>query len=325
MKVRPYTPDDAAAWDAFCGRAAQATFLHRRRFLAYHGDRFRDRSVVVEDGRDWLAALPAAVQPDDPTTVCSHPGITYGGLLCAPSLYGGRLIDALAQIVDYYGTLGFRRVVYKAVPHIYHRVAMQDDLYALLRLGAARFRCDLTATIALEQRGAVSSRRRRGIKKAARAGVTIDEGPRHAAAIWCVLEERLRHRHGVKPVHTLDEIEQLRQWFPDEITFVSALLSGEVVGAVVLFDCGPVMHAQYITSSEAGNAAGALDLLFEYVIDRAESAGKRYFDFGNSNENQGRVLNQSLYQFKREFGAGGVVHEFYEVATTAQGGAVKCA
>ena len=40
-----------------------------------------------------------------------------------------------------------------------------------------------------------------------------------------------------------------------------------------------------------------------------------FFDFGISNENQGRKLNQGLSYWKESFGAGTVVHDFYEVET----------
>ena len=74
-----------------------------------------------------------------------------------------------------------------------------------------------------------------------------------------------------------------------------------------------VSHSQYIASSDTGHAVNALDMVFEYCIDESTSLGKRYFDFGISNENGGKVLNEGLYTFKSEFGAGGVVHEFYEL------------
>jgi len=316
MDVRLYEPDDANQWDTFCTAAPQATILHCRRFLSYHGDRFQDRSLIVQEGSEWLAQFPAAVQPGDDATVCSHPGASYGGLLTAPSLNGERVIEILAAIADHYRDQGYQRLRYKAVPHIYHSIPMQDDLYALYRLGANRYRCDLTATLNLHKRGIVSSRRKRGYKKAVAAGVRVEAGAHLAPAIWKILEERLPLKHGVRPVHSLAEIQALSDRFPDEIQFIAALLGDEVVAAVVLFESESVSHSQYTTSSEAGNAVGALDLVFEYVIDRAARAGKRYFDFGNSNEDQGRRLNQSLNQFKREFGSGGVVNEFYELDLT---------
>jgi lipid II:glycine glycyltransferase (peptidoglycan interpeptide bridge formation enzyme) len=53
--------------------------------------------------------------------------------------------------------------------------------------------------------------------------------------------------------------------------------------------------------------------VFEYAILGAADTGVRFFDFGISNENSGKVLNEGLYGFKSEFGCGGVVHEFYEI------------
>ena len=57
----------------------------------------------------------------------------------------------------------------------------------------------------------------------------------------------------------------------------------------------------------------ALDAIFEAAIQKAILAEARYFDFGTSNEDGGKVLNSGLYQFKSEFGGGGVAHEFYQL------------
>jgi lipid II:glycine glycyltransferase (peptidoglycan interpeptide bridge formation enzyme) len=51
----------------------------------------------------------------------------------------------------------------------------------------------------------------------------------------------------------------------------------------------------------------------DYATGKSADLGARYFDFGISNEQEGRILNEGLYRFKVSFGAGGVVHEFYEV------------
>ena len=44
-------------------------------------------------------------------------------------------------------------------------------------------------------------------------------------------------------------------------------------------------------------------------------AHKKFFDFGISNEAQGRKLNQGLSYWKESFGASTIVHDFYEVQT----------
>lgn len=315
MRVRPFIEAaDAGRWDAWCEAAADATFLHTRRFLSYHGDRFVERSLVIEeDGGDWLGVLPAAVHPADPGIVVSHPGSTYGGLVHGGSLRGERALQALRLAAAHYAALGHARLQYKAVPHIYQRAPLQDDLYALFRLGAQRYRCDLSSCIALAHPLPVSERRRRGVKKAARAGVRFACGPQYAAALWPVLQDNLARRHDARPVHRLDEIEELMRRFPAHVVLRVALLGDDVVAGLVLFVCGDVVHAQYIAASEAGHACAALDGLFDHAIAEARATGARCFDFGISNEQQGRVLNEGLHRFKSEFGAGGVVHEFYEL------------
>jgi hypothetical protein len=57
---------------------------------------------------------------------------------------------------------------------------------------------------------------------------------------------------------------------------------------------------------------GGLDLLFHYLITEVFK-NKRFFDFGISNENQGRKLNNGLSYWKESFGASIIVHDFYEV------------
>jgi lipid II:glycine glycyltransferase (peptidoglycan interpeptide bridge formation enzyme) len=100
---------------------------------------------------------------------------------------------------------------------------------------------------------------------------------------------------------------------PDDIAVVVARHGGTPVAGVVLFDGARVSHAQYIASSSAGNDAGALDAVFGHCLARARTRGARYFDFGTSNLDEGRVLNEGLYGFKSQFGGGGVPYERYEL------------
>lgn len=314
MKLRPFAPEESARWDAFCCEAHQATFLHSRKYLSYHGERFRDRSLLIEDDRGRLIGLfPAAVHPSDGTCVVSHPGITYGGVLHDGSLKGERMIEALSAIARRYADEGAQRLLLKTVPPIYHRVPSQDDIYALFRLHALRVRCDLSSAIDLSRRLPVSRRRRRSLAKSTRAGVQIINDRTNLPALWRILEENLARKYGVRPVHSIDEIMLLFERFPDELACVCALLDDKIVAGVVLFRMPMVCHAQYIACSEIGSAVSALDATFEHCIVECSTAENRWFDFGISTTEDGGVLNEGLYQFKSEFGGGGVVYEFYEL------------
>ena len=313
MQARAYTAADAERWDAFCADAHGATFLHTRRFLSYHGDRFIDRSLIFEDGARWLGVLPAAQSPSRSELVVSHPGITYGGVLHDGALRGEGSLSALQAAGEHYAAAGYQALLYKPVPHIYHRAPAQDDLYALFRLDAKRVRCDLSSCIDLAHPLPVSERRRRALKKAQRAGLTLETGAHLAGDLWPVLEANLAERHGQKPVHSLAEIQLLLERFPQAIRISVARLEKQAIAGTVLFIAGGVCHTQYIASNALGHETGALDLVFDQQIQDARDTRARYFDFGISNEDGGRSLNEGLHRFKSEFGAGGAVHEYYEI------------
>jgi hypothetical protein len=313
MKVSAYSEEYAELWDEFVARAPMATFLHSRCFLSYHGDRFQDVSLIIEGEENSLLGLfPAAVDPTHSKRVISHPGITYGGLIHGRDLRGEKVLQALQAVIHHYAASDFESLRYKAVPYIYHRVPCSDDLYALFRLGATRYRCDLSCAIDLASRRNPAQRRERGLKKALKSGIEIEKGPRFAGQLWQVVEGNLAKKYGAKPVHSLDEILNLHSSFPKSVEFVVGLLHSEVVAGVVLFSTSQVAHAQYTASSPKGYESCALDAVFDYCVGEAQARGLRYFDFGISNEEDGKYLNAQLYQFKSEFGGGGVVHEFYE-------------
>lgn len=312
MQVVAYS-GDADRWDGFIPHCLTATFLHTRRFLSYHQDRFRDVSLILQDDKQLLGLFPAAVDPADEKRVVSHPGITFGGLLHDGQLSGDKMIESLTLLRDYYAAEGFERLRYKAVPHIYHRVPSQDDLYALFRAGAKVYRKDLSSAINLNQRLLASERRRRGSRKAGKLGVEVTEGSLHFQQFWKVLESNLERKYQIRPVHSLEEITKLSSLFPENIELVVAMLETQVVAGTVLFVTPEVVHAQYTASSELGQQASALDAVFEYTIEKARTRGARYFDFGVSTENDGQHLNAGLYQYKSEFGGGGVVHDFFQL------------
>jgi Acetyltransferase (GNAT) domain len=312
--VRSHEPAHDAAWDELVGRSCNGTFLHTRRFLSYHGDRFTDRSLMLHDRRGAVVGvLPAAVNPDRPDTIVSHPGLTYGGLIHDGSVRGASMISALCEITAHYRGLGYRRFRYKAVPAIYHSAPADDDLYALFRLDARRYRSDLSAAIDLDRRGRVTQRRVRSRKAAKAAGVSTGDSWDDIDGFWEILTANLARRHDASPVHSLEEIRLLHDLFPGDILLITARIDGALAGGTVLFAAGAALHMQYSATTEQGRAACVTDLVMERAIELARSRGHRFFDFGVSTPNEGRCLDEGLYQFKVSFGAGGMIHDHYEL------------
>jgi hypothetical protein len=307
MQARRWRPDMAEAWNGFNARAANGHFLFDRGFMGYHADRFEDASLVVEAEGGLVGLLPLNRAGNE---AWSHQGLTFGGLV-HDGLGAQAAMEALDACCEQLKADGVTALVYKAVPWIYARRPAEQDLYWLFRRGATLTRRDVSAAIDYRARGRVSSRRERGAKKAAKAGLVFDRS-HDWRGYWRLLETVLGERHGVKPVHSLEEIEMLAGRFPERITLHLARLGEEIMAGVVMFSSDQVAHAQYIAVGEAGREAGALDGLFDHLIT-LHAGSHRYFDFGISTTDQGEVLNEGLMRQKEEFGASAAVHDVYRL------------
>lgn len=318
MKVRAYQEADAAKWDDMAGHCACGTFLHTRRFLSYHGSRFTDLSVICEDARGRAAGIfPAALRPDDPACVSSHPGATYGGLLHTEDNAADRVEEMLAGIVGYYRARGLKRLEYKSVPPHLQSPCSQADQHALWKLGAQPARRDLWNVIAMSGRPGYSRHHERAVARARKDDVAIGVASSDAEyrAFHDVLVTRLEERHGVAPVHTPEEMLLLRDRFPQNVALWLARDGGGrlLAGSWVFMFAKKAWHTQYIASTPAGRDRCATHLLFDKLIRQAEKNGVGYVSFGSSTEDGGRRLNAGLYDFKAGFGAGGVCHDIYRL------------
>lgn len=173
MTICRYTPDKAALWDEFVGRSRQGTFLFERAYMDYHQDRFADHSLMVYRKARLFALLPANATDG---VLWSHQGLTYGGLLTGPEATVEDVCDAFRSINAYLRQVGITRVVYKAMPWIYHRLPAEEDLYALTNVcGAQLMARHISSTLIANHRLRFIESRRSGIRKALRQGVLVRE------------------------------------------------------------------------------------------------------------------------------------------------------
>jgi hypothetical protein len=324
MKVYPYRPDvDDAEWDKLILNSNNGVFLHTRRFLAYHRNKFIDQSLLFRnDEGKLLAVLPAAQEPDFPARVASHPGITYGGFL-----YHGRIeLDAVEELfalaVKEYRCRGATELIYKCIPiHLQAHPAQLDE-YFLWRNKAMLVRRDLWNTIDLIGGRTLSKGRKWGIEKAKKANLTVKKvtGDDDYSAFHRVLDDCLDTRHHAHPVHTCEEMRRLRNMFPEKIElWVATGASANVLAGVWIFKFGKsAWHTQYIASTAEGRTCQAVDLLIESVLKCAEADGAHFFSFGASTEQQGKVYNAGLYNFKSGFGFGAITQDTYSIDIVAK-------
>jgi hypothetical protein len=296
-------------WDAFVDASKNGVFLFRRGYMDYHADRFPDASLLLFDGDALAAVLPATAR--DGATVSSHAGLTFGGLVTSTRMRTTVALETFAALRAHYAARGFQRLLYKAVPHIYHRVPADEDLYALFRLGARLVKREPTSAILLQEPVPFSKGRRWSAKQARRRGVEIRWTDDYDT-FMAIEAHVLGSKYGLIPVHSAGELAMLARRFPQNISLMAAFLDGEMIAGVVTYESAVVAHAQYMAASDTGKQCGALDLILEHLITR-HFAAKRVFDFGISCEQDGRVLNEGLIGNKEGFGARTVMHDLYEL------------
>ena len=313
--ARPYTPTMKSVWDNAVEQSRNGTFLLLRDYMEYHAHRFTDVSLLIQDDQDRVLALFPANR--DGERIVSHGGLTYGGLILPEETGTTKVLEILRAIGSHYRQVGVTHIDYKTIPAIYHRLPTEEDRWGLFKLGARLIRRDLL-TVVPGNRSVrrLGSQRKRGLKRALKAGITVREAgadPAHWSAYWTLLGKVLAQCHEVAPVHTLEEILLLRARFPRHIRLFSCWHEGTLVAGTVIYQDSRVAHVQYIASGKAGRRMGALDLLFHNLLEEVFS-NHPWFDFGISNEGDGWILNRGLINWKEGFGAHAVVHDHYRLS-----------
>ncbi|MBR6276759.1 MAG: GNAT family N-acetyltransferase [Prevotella sp.] len=309
IEIVRYTPDRTAEWDAFVGQSKNATFLFYRGYMDYHADRFADYSLMFfENGK--LSALLPANRLDD--VLYSHQGLTYGGLITTRENTTAQVCHFFAELNAFLRNDGFRRVVYKPVPSVYHQLPAEEDLYALfVTCHAQLLGRDVSSVILPANLIKWKRDRHYAANKARTNGIQISQS-HDFAAFWQILSDNLRQKFGASPVHSLTEIQLLHSRFPENIClWVAHGKDGELLAGTVLYLCGDVVRSQYISASPEGKRLHAVDGLYDHIIHHAYPDA-RYIDLGTSNMPHSSDLHISLIYQKEGFGGRAVCFDTYE-------------
>ena len=225
------------------------------------------------------------------------------------------MLMVMEIVVSYFSNSGFKKLIYRPIPHIYHKLPSEEDLYALFRMDARLVGRNISSTLDLNKPLKLYHDRQTAINKAYRKGVYILPSE-NFENFWRILESNLWHTHKAVPVHTLEEISSLATSFPEKIKLFGAFIDGEMVAGIVLYIEIPTIHAQYISASQDGKRSGAVDMLVDYLKEYRlleDHPDAKYFDLGTSNADGGQVLNDSLIYQKEGFGGRGVCYDSYEI------------
>lgn len=308
IEVTRYTTDQKKIWDTFIKDSKNGLFFFERNYMDYHADRFTDHSLIFTRKNQVVAVFPATEIEKE---IFSHAGLTYGSLITHKRIKATEVLEIFSVLKNYYNSKGFKKITYKSIPYIFSEFPFQEDLYALFLNNAQLVRRDISSVISLKNRIPLAKSPAKKIKDCSLLDLKVTENKnldKYWELLSCVLA-----KHNVKPVHTLEEIQKLAGYFPDNIRLFEVYEKEQLISGALIFDFGNVVHTQYLANSERGREIGALDYLIISLIEN-QFKNKEYFSFGISTENQGKILNEGLINQKEMYGGRAVCNDFYEIA-----------
>jgi hypothetical protein len=303
-------------WDAHVERAVNGTLFHLRRFLDYHGERFREsqRWLLVLDGDSLIAQVPVAIslETDGPHLRTPY-GASYGGFAFQryPTFsQAHRIIEAF---LDWSEAEGVSRIT--ITPPIPACSALPLDIvhFAFLKAGFRSVNRDISSVLALDRtapiEAAISSRARNRARKAERQGLTVAVRA-SLKDFWSVMEATFE-AHGTQPTHTLQEFRWLADALPDRVYADVAYRNAEPVAGVGYFVINRLVNSSfYLCQRPDRRQLNGLTLCVLRGLERARQDGYRWFDFGTSTTTM--QPRENVFRFKEQFTSVGQFRETFE-------------
>lgn len=309
--IKLYQPQFKIVWDAFVSQSKNATFLFQRDFMEYHQHQFEDFSLMIFKNNVLVGLLPANRVGDE---LYSHQGLSYGGLLLKADVSFKTVLRSIESVLKYLYAQNIQSLFIKDLPAIYHHLPSEEVCYLYYILNAQLEKREVLSVIDTSHKLKFSRSRREGIKRAQKHHLKVVNDDDFEAFWNLILTPNLDTKHNVAPVHSLKEILYLKDRFPDNIKQFNVYHEGRIVAGATIFETPRVAHCQYISGNADKNRLGSLDVLHDYLINEVY-AEKHYFDFGSSNENNGKNINYGLQFWKEGFGARTITQDFYTIKT----------
>lgn len=320
ISVVPYEPAHRRRWNQFVRTARNGLFLFEREYMEYHADRFAEASLMFENRHGLVAVLPAHRRRDPdggPDLLCSHEGLTFGGLITGPDMRLALMEEVFDVLTGYMEAAGFGALRYRAIPHIYARLPGEEDLWCLHSRGARIIDVRVGCAVRAGGPSKPSKSFRQRVRKAAKTGLEVRPWD-DIDAFHGMLGEWLRVRHDAVPVHSAADLRRLQGAFPDRIRILGAWREGRPVAGEMMFVNPACIRLQYFAGTSEGIEAGAGSLLEDHILAGAPRGC--WIDLGTSmDQSTGRVAG-SLHAHKESLGARAVLCHAFELRVRPRSG-----
>ena len=241
-----YNSSLKSQWDNFINESKNGTFLFNRNFIEYHKNRFKDYSILFYKQDKLIAVLPANKLDDKKQIKFSD------------------VTEVFNLLLSHLHETNYSTLIIKEIPEIYKSLPSGEVNYLLHRMKAKLIRRDVLSVIKLGN-SSFSRDRIQGNKRGKKNKLTIKETSSFEEFWNTLLIPNLKNKHNVAPVHSLEEITILNEFFPKKIKQFNVYLDDKIVAGTTIFETKTTAHVQYISANAEKNKLGSLDYLFTYL------------------------------------------------------------
>ena len=303
-----YTNDLRDTWEAFLQDSNNSTMFHSQSFFDYHpADRFDFKHILIYDAEKLVALLTGAVRGE---AFVSCTGASYGGFVLPVDSSIKQVHEIVNTTLNWLKEQGFKEFRLTPPPLFYTKIANNHLEFVLMKNGFTMSNSELTSIVHFQENLAETfsffrPTARTSTRKAEKEGVTISFSD-DFKSFYEILESNLAMRHNVKPTHSLDELQKLKDLMPDNVHQLCAFYKGKMIAGVTIFVTNPrSLLAFYISHNPEYQKLRSLNLLFYKLIEWGIEGGFDFLDFGTFTLNM--EPNFGLARFKEGFGARGLL------------------
>ena len=307
IKVEKFLNKDTEHWDSFVKYSNNGTIFHFRSFLNYHENiSFQDHSLIFYKNNKIIALLPATLNNN---IFHSHPGISFGSFIYNKYLSFADSKEIVDVFLNYISKINCSHINITLPPSCYSQVPSDYIEFCLFYSGFQYKKLDLSNIINLNTNfntvyESYKPSARQAARKAKKSGVMVEQSDSFSE-FYQILENNLSLRHNVSPVHSLSELQKLKQLFSSRINLFTAHYDNQMIAGVINFICNDnTILAFYISHKMEFQHLRPLNCLFGKIFEWAINNNYRYYDFGLFTING--EANLSLARFKESFGSAGI-------------------
>lgn len=324
IQILKYNDEFITEWDEFIyNKACNATFLQSRRFLNYHKEgKYIDNSLMFYYKDKLVAVCPACVINENSDKIfASHQGSTYGGIIvCRDMLRVEKILALLDKFEKYLIDNSFTKCILKQNNSLMNTDNMDILDFCLYFKSYTEYKeldiyVDFDEVNKQDIISDFSKLKKRLTKKCLQNDMQLVElNTRDELSRFLdILADNLK-KYGLKPYHTLEDLEDLKNRFPDEIKYWGCWYEGKIVAItmVFIFEKSRCIHTHYLAADSEYNKLSPMTFIYYSMINQYMNQKYKYLSWGITTEHLGVEINYNLTNTKEEFGGKHNVVSVYE-------------